>query len=254
MQCGFNGDITGTSTQGTRWLDNYNDFLKSFSILDAIHYATTFAPNSDLATTVVYSGNANNTVYSAQNTSLMSLHENNFTTKNVEIPFVLNDEIKKVNINNNNLKYNILINKIKEIDSSFDIKDYKVTEHIYNKDDGNGIIKFDYYINGEIETNKVFMATVENNVIKKVALVGVLKDNYSKMKLIDESSLINKINKNIKNVERNTKLIMNTNKNSKVTSHYFYDYNDGTLKNITDFTKIDSNGLVVKDVHEMILL
>lgn len=255
LRYGFNNNIHSRSSQGVRWLDKYNSLLKSFNVLQAIHYASSYAPNSDLGTTVVYSGNANNTIYSAQNVSLMNLRENSFTIKTVNIPFVLNDEIKKFNINNNSSRYDTLISKIKEIEPNFDITDYKVTEHIYNKEDGSGIVMFTYYINDIIETNKVFMATVENNIIKEVALVGVLKDNYSKMNSTEELSLINKAKKNIQNVERNNKLVMNTNADSKVKSYYLYDYNDETLKYITEFTKtMELSGLVINDVKEINLL
>lgn len=200
-------------------------------------------------------GNAQNSVYNIQTTNLISLRENSFTIKNAEIPFVLNEEIKKININTDNLKYNSIINKIKEIEPDFDIANYKITEHIYNEDDGNGIINFVYYINGEIETNKVFMATVKNNVVKEVALVGVLKDNYSKMELTNESILINKVNQNIQNIERTNKLIMRTNENSIVSSYYLYDYNDGTLKNITEFSKtLNPGNLSVNEVKEINIL
>ena len=200
-------------------------------------------------------GNAQNSVYNIQTTNLINLRENSFTIKNAEIPFVLNEEIKKININTDNLKYNSIINKIKEIEPDFDIANYKITEHIYNEDDGNGIINFVYYINGEIETNKVFMATVKNNVVKEVALVGVLKDNYSKMELTNESILINKVNQNVQNVKRNNKLIMNINENTEVASRYLYDYNDGTLKNITEFSKtLNPGNLSVNEVKEINIL
>ena len=203
----------------------------------------------------MYLGNGNNVVYDSQNTNLINLRENSFTIKKAEIPYALNDEIKKININTNNLKYNAIINKIKEIEPDFDITNYKITEHIYNEDDGNGMINFVYYINGEIETNKVFMATIENNVITEVALVGVLKDNYSKMKLTNESILINKVNQNKQNIERTKKLIMSTNENSVDSSYYLYDYNDGTLKNIIKFSKkLNPGNLSVNEVKEINIL
>ena len=48
---------------------------------------------------------------------------------------------------------------------------------------------------------------------------------------------------------------MNINENTEVTSYYLYDYNDGTLKNIAEFSKtLEPGNISVNEVKEINIL
>lgn len=70
---------------------------------------------------------------------------------------------------NADIPNNDFINKIVDgiigIDPTFSPFDYKMTINMFAPQDGPGMIKFQYFINGEVSTNKAYIAYIENNKV-----------------------------------------------------------------------------------------
>ena len=172
-----------------------------------------------------------------------------------------------------------IISKIKLKDASFDPSDYKVTYHLANAENGYGDIYFTYYIDGKIETNKVYIATFENYKITDIVLGGVTIDNLDNVKTNVKTLLNNKISlfeneKVSKLLEKDSNLfkksklqtnqvdVLDVNKKIKISSLngnviesselYYYDYNTQELKYILKTVK-NINGLYDADGIEIII-
>lgn len=260
---GFDKPISSRLQQGIRWLKKYNEALTSFTIPEAIHTACVWAPTSNLSTSVVYTakqGYQNMNLYSSyssnsnNSTSTYNTNLNNnistvkntinetFLTKQLNIPFTENFDHQKIQ------------NEIKELEPNFNINDYKVIEHFYNEEFGNGAIYYYYYIDGIIKTNKVYIAQIENNIITELTLAGVQKDNIKNINSLNKNTLVNKLQDKSKIIERNNKIPSVKSANATVTSsEYMYDYNTNTLSQIVYFSTITKNNSVQHDAMELIL-
>lgn len=94
-----------------------------------------------------------------------------------------------------------IIDIIKSEDKDFNINDYKMTYNVGHEETGFGHIFLTYFINGKIETNKVYLVVVDNKVVREITLAGVKNSNISKIKEVNNDLLCNKV----ENFEKNDK-------------------------------------------------
>lgn len=275
---GFKNDITSRFNDGPKWVQKYNYVLGSgYSVKKAIESATTKFPNSDLATSVMYKGNGNQTL-GVLDTKSLSMAKSNpsllLDKKDVntflEMSKTIEEEYKIIYSGLSDDSYKIeskeiidfITETIKKEDSSFDISDYKVQYNMINEDEGYGFVFFKYYIDGQIETNKVYMATIDNNRITSITLAGVLKDNLISTKItnVTKTSLKQKVqnfesNKTSILKQNDKRSLLSNNISKKIskesfeknvdnfTEKYYYDYNSGKLYYQLNTYEVDSNGL-----------
>lgn len=281
---GFTNSITSRFYKGPDWLKKYNYSLGAGnSVSTAVKQAKITYPNEDLTSYVSIVGDGNTTI-GTKNThslslSLETVDESYNETKliNPDIDMETYNEVrmdinelfqlvsdKKIDnidfksLNNIVLEdlskykdiFKSVIDEISAFDNQFNINDYKVIYNLVNEEEGFGFLNFYYYIDGKIETNKVYSADINNYEITGINLAGVRKININKINNVNENELIEKINSfeqdklqkinkatnlKLKNVKRSLKnnVINLENFNDdieKVTEKYIYDYNDNTLK------------------------
>lgn len=267
---GFNGEISSRSTQGRSWLQTYNNSLgNGNSVYTSIINACNAYPNSDLSVEVIVAGDTGTTL-GVGNLSTMNLNSNFLqkvdpisNTYEVIANTSLNIEEKQMNHKNDKLdscedEFKDIISIIKNSDADFEVSDYTVTSNLFDKEKGDGLIFFKYFINDKIETNKVYMGIIKNNKLQNIILSGVKKENISNLssdldKEIDKT--IDFENKKIENILKNqgkTKTIKTDNiqlnsegkieKNSldnakDVKEKYYFDYNTQELKYILSVTQ-----------------
>lgn len=281
---GFRKSIHTRNDKGKDWLKKYNYSLGAGnSVYTAISQADTFSPDSDLLNNISVAGDVYTTIGTTNTHSLAfsletvdeSYNETKLINPDIdietynEVRMDINelfqlvsdkniDNIDFKSLNNIDLEdlskykdiFKSVIDEISAFDNQFDINNYKVAYNLINDEAGFGILNFYYYIDGKIETNKVYSAIIKNYEITGINLAGVRKVNINKIYNIDEKELINKINsfennkmekvsestnlklKNSKKPNSNNALtIENFNNNvEEITEKYLYDYNDGTLK------------------------
>ncbi|MDD4036208.1 MAG: hypothetical protein PHS45_02675 [Bacilli bacterium] len=265
---------------GPQWLVSYNGGLGGgLSVINSIYRAKVAWPSSDLSDFYAYRGNRDLTIGTSTQplsagVSMSSIATNYDEQKNVrshnEALQLISDtykvvdtsimELKPINkvirneeLSNYTTLFSDIIDKIKTQDSSFNPNDYKVTYHVANDEDGYGDIYFRYYIDGKIETNKVYIATFDNFKITDIVLGGVTIANMGNVKNIS----MNNINAKIATFENNkTELLLekagnmfHTTKKANLVKtdnkvdisslkgniieleeSYFYDYNTKELK------------------------
>ena len=265
---GFKTTISSRFGSGPDWLQIYNYALGTGSnVINAINQAGATYPNNIMTSQVSISGLGNTTLGSV-NQSLLSEAvaenpqieefvkpiEEKYNVIDVQSKnYVLKNNIKEiVNIDQKGEMTKNIIDEIKKVDVDFNINNYKVTSNIVNLKEGTGHIFLTYFIDGKIETNKVYMAYIENCKLKNIILAGVKKDNISNVYITNEQKLLNIVN----NFEANKKseLEKNTNIKSIVKSEdylskdntinndclkdniklieekYFYDYNNSKIE------------------------
>lgn len=283
---GFEGEIYSRSNQGPEWLQVYNGALGGGqSVSSALTKACTAYPNCSMTyymrnrgvaerTSQVLTNNASHiNLQSTNDNSPKTLTEkialepidNNYqviSTKHIEIDKNMT-RIDKQPLTNYAKQFSAIINEIKIFDTTFDTDNYKVTYRIYNPDSNLGYILFTYYIDSDIETNKVYMAQIENEKITSITLAGVLKENIEKTTANEESLKDKKINfisskqekiaseqKNNANLAKLSIKLDSTQQMKTSTmaknvensnEKYYYDYNTEELKYILE--------VVMKDIY-----
>lgn len=270
---GWYESIITRSLYGPQWLKSYNDGLGSGkSLVDSIYQAKVSYPQSILSDFYAYRGNRDIAITpSGQPTSSIVIstetvndninqNENNLIFDNyividssiIELGSI-DTEIRNENLNNYSILFSKIIDKIKLKDSTFNPKDYKVTYHVANEEDGYGDIFIRYFIDGRIETNKVYLATFENYDITKIVLAGVEVSNIDNVRNLDMKNISNKLKAFESNKEELllSKIGNKINSNSNIlklngevnissiggniielSETYFYDYNTGQLQYI----------------------
>lgn len=273
---GFTDDISSRVPAGFKWLQKYNYVLGSgYSVSQAIASANIVSPESNLKKNVIVRGNGsqvlgildNKSSIGANNDSLLFAKDVD-TFKKMTKP--IEEEYKIIYNGMSERNYKIdsqdiidfIVEKIKVQDASFDISDYKVEYNMVNEDDGFGFVFLTYYIDNQIETNKVYMATMDDNKIASITLAGVLKSNiiYTKLGNIYKNSLKqkvqlfedNKVSKLKQNDKRNlfsSNFSKELNKAAFIkkvdnfSERYYYDYNVGKLYYQLTTFEVDQRGL-----------
>ncbi len=274
---GFKDPITSRFYDGPNWLKKYNNVLgNGYSVQHAINSAVTSYPNCDLSTHVQVRGNSKITLgtlaKSVSKTNYYSSNMQNVTKEELEFLIPIEDEYLFLDYNDDitidfsNMKkddLNLIIKYIKSYDKYFDKNNYKLSYNAINAESGYGYIMFTYYINGKIETNKVYLVQVDNFKIKNILFAGVKKNNIKNIGLVNNEKLIDKVN-NFERNEKSEKIMASNDSNIfksrsiltndysldkkmlkeniiKANEKYFYDYNSNELKYNIDFFETDGN-------------
>lgn len=237
---GFTDSITSRSKDGRGWICKFNDGLANgYSISRCLRYATEFYPNSDLATYAKIYGDSDNIVASNSSSNAVT---DNYKSRNkltnvstcIDVPEIEN--VVNVDIPNNDF-INKIIDCIWDIDSTFESSNYKMTINIFAPQDGNGMIKFQYFINGEISTNKAYIAYIENNKVIEITCSQAASNMHSSTMntKANEKSIEELIASTVSRHKANsisTQSIDEIPSDSiiRVDEGYMYDYTDNELR------------------------
>lgn len=165
---GFKEDITSRSSTGQNWLKKYNNALANGStVSESLRAAVNSYPNCDMSSNVIIAGRPTQTVASVGTSSAVCAESNvnqPVYTANIDVSEIP-DSIKE---DATDEVYASVIERIKEVDDSFDASDYKVSVNRYDADHNSGVMIFIYCMNGIIETNKAYVCTINNNVITDI--------------------------------------------------------------------------------------
>lgn len=182
--------------------DNFG--LNGYSVLNSESFHETSSGNTSIKLGTLASKSANY----ANNLKVMSADEREFLkpteelynviTLDNKIEMKLKYEDTKISKSTNLIdklddNFKKVVEIIKNYDSSFDLKEYKVTYNLVNRNEGNGYIFFTYFINNMIETNKVYLVEIRNSKVENITLAGVKKTNTNNVLSISASKLSEKI-------------------------------------------------------------
>lgn len=256
---GFRRTITTRIGDGPNWLNKFNTCIKNgYGIDGAITAACVAYPNWDMSNCAMASGDIYATIVPVKTVATFAesdLKNQYYTIDSAGLENIYAD----TNMVNEDLSKHInefsdIIQKIKEKDSTFDVSDYKVTYNEINAEQGFAHIFFTKYIDGKIETNKVYLTVIKNGKIEDIILAGIPKANLkatstdinnltSKIKQF-ENNKINKITSastNLKNITLQNDGKINQNSISESTESveekYYYDYNTNELKYIIKYVE-----------------
>lgn len=188
---GFTDSIHVQNTDGRGWLDKYNDALaNNYTISRSIAYASEFYPNADPGDLAKIYGDSSNTVASSTRSISNEIITNNSNLLSIPASIVVPalDNTVDAEIPDNPF-FSEIITKIMKIDSTFTASDYKITVNMFAPQDGNGMIKFKYYIDGDISTNKAYIAYIENNEIIDITCSEVATEMLSSPSNISTSTI-----------------------------------------------------------------
>lgn len=288
---GFYESIYSRSNYGPQWLQTYNNSLGSGnSVINSIYAAKVAYPGSNLSDYYTYRGNRDITIGSPSRSAVVTmskadsiLAEVNNSISDTYMTIDLNSSVIKVDsikeeIRNKNLSdytslFSKIINIIEENDFTFDVKNYKITYSVANTEDGYGDIFFKYYIDDKIETNKVYLVTFDNYVVKDIVLAGVKINNLQNTQTVELENLNSKIEKfnnnkatllleKLGNKAKSKSILDSSGKIDKASlsgevlntnEKYYYDYNTKELKYILETVKVGPSDTFDADALEMVL-
>ena len=260
---GFRNTVTTRFGDGPNWLNKFNTCIKNgYGIDGAITAACAAYPNCDMSPVAMAAGNIYATVVPVKTVGTFAesdLKNQYYTIDSTGLETVSID----TNITNENLsqhadEFSSIIQKIKEKDSTFEISNYKVTYNEINKEQGFAHIFFTEYIDGKIETNKVYLVVIKNGKIEDIILAGIPKSNLkaqNKVDSVETDNLMNKIEKfendrtnqiahvdtKFKNIKLQSDGQINSNSISEniesTEEKYYYDYNTNELKYIIKYVE-----------------
>ena len=158
------------------------------------------------------------------------------------------DDLNDDNLSKYSAKFIDVINAISVVDKNFDSKDYKVY-YQNNDQDKVAYLEFIYYIEDEIETNKIYSISIQNSNVTSIVLSGIKKENINNLANVDLNVLNQKINDFKKNKEEillakvptmfissnildnkgNIKKESINKKYNNIKEKYYYDYNMNKL-------------------------
>ena len=93
--------------------------------------------------------------------------------ENVNISGINHQNIDKGMLNDYQDKYKKVIEFIQKKYPEFDLTKWSIVVNMFAVSDGNGIIKLNYQIKDEIDTNKSIVFTINNNVISLVSFINM---------------------------------------------------------------------------------
>ena len=239
---GFSDVINSTHEDGKKWLETYNDCLAQGMIVYwSMVAASEEAPTSDLVNYVRLKGNPNTRI--APQAS--SKNVDGETQLNISIEF---EPDKNMTIRKSSIEK--IVEEIKKQDPSFDYNQYKMTQNIICKEQKYGLVKFDYYINGVIKTDKSYIVAIEKGIATK--LLFSLSDYRKAVDNIDEKTIITK-----KNNFREPESIISTNgiiskSIEKHNQEYIYRYKTNTLTYL-ETVFYDDEGVIVSEFNEVVV-
>lgn len=240
---GFSDTISSRTSKGKEWLNAYNGYLaQGRNVAYSIYNATSDCPDSNLGNSATIGGFPGTTIG-----PITYDRSNSGVTLNITVDFETGD---KLYVSEQSL--NSIIDQIKKVDDSFNIKEYRVTQNIFSTEYKTGLIKFDYYIEDLIKTNKSYVVFIENGIAKKLtySLSAYAKNTTD----VNEASLLTRIGK----FSVPKSLIISNNIDSKeVVEHiteYNYDYKTNSLTySETVFYLEESSGVIIDDYIEELI-
>ncbi len=253
---GYTNSINTRNTDGPQWLQKFHDNLvNGGSISGASSYATAIYPKSNLSTYMKVYGSDSTTVRA---NNKLNIQLKDFDVNLVDVPLAeYESELFEV------------IEIIKQVDDTFNIDDYKLTVNIHTDEGKNGLIKIVYYIDGDIETNKAFVAEINNNRVVDIlySIDEIQKisqgnsrsiSNIVNIENTDEQALLDIVSTH-KTVESRVRSVAPiTEEGDKVLENrdgYYYDYVTEELSytNTTFIEKAELGGAIVDVTEETIL-
>lgn len=143
--------------------------------------------------------------------------------ENINISGIKFENIDKGMLNEYQDKYSRVIEYIKKKYPSFDATKWNIIVNMFAVNDGNGIIKFNYQIKDEIDTNKSIVFTINNNVISLVSFINMDFE-------VDEEKLVELVNDFKKSVIQEKKEFASNEEFLKEDITYSYRYNTDELR------------------------
>lgn len=184
---GFKEEITSRFFSGPDWLEVYNDHLASgYTIAQSVAAATAAYPNSDLGDSAVVWGDSYNKVASSSSRSSTEALYDEIEMINIEVSSVgtVSDFVASpMSLHTND--FSALINVIREEEEEFSCDDYKITVNMFGADSNVGLVKAVYYIGDTIQTNKAYVALIENG---KIGTVYKTNLNSSEHNVVSKNS------------------------------------------------------------------
>ena len=238
---GFTDSIHSRFINGPDWLKKYNDALTNgYTVANAVTYATSCYPNSDLGKYVKIYGDSNNTI--AQYGSVNSIgddYDEILYVENVDIP--IDFECFSSSVSDSNPTYNVdtIIDTLRNIDETFEIDDYSIDVNMFSSEDNSGMIVFTYQIDNLIDTNYAFVASVSNDTITSISR------NFETKPVIDENDLIEKASCHSYSLSERqaeiNRLNISANNIESESESYNYDFRTGKLTFVKTIDYISNN-------------
>lgn len=213
---GWEGTIYSLSDTGKDWLCLYNANIgRGGTVTASVQVAINEYPNARMSNNINIFGNA-------------SL---SFTPRSVgdTQDAVKLEELDAVDITEYDNNY--ILDALEDYDSTIDLTNYKVTSHLYDKNNGNGYVAFTYFINGEICTNKSYICHIENNKLSYIHYTLEDEDTavaYSLTNNLSENEIVSKVNnhKNSKVAKASAENLVTL---EEYIEEYFYNYKKNKL-------------------------
>lgn len=144
-------------------------------------------------------------------------------SENINISGIKYENIDKAMLYEYEEKYSKVIQYIKNKYPNFDTKKWNIIVNMFSASDGNGIIKFNYQIKDEIDTNKSILLNVSNNVINKISFINM---NFE----VDEEKMIKLVNEFKNNIIQEKKEFLENEEFLSEDTKYIYYYNVDELR------------------------
>ncbi|MDE5946015.1 MAG: hypothetical protein K2G63_01715 [Oscillospiraceae bacterium] len=243
---GFTESIHSRFINGPDWCRKYNDALvNGYTVANAITYATSCYPNSDLGKYVKVYGSSTNTIASNGSVNSISDDDEKVYVENVNIPIENVYSTKNIIDAELTSDFDVVIEELKAIDKSFDIDDYSIDINMFSEEDSTGMIIFTYRIGDLIDTNYALVASVSNGTITSISR------NFEEKPIVDEEKLIEKVSSHSysSNERRKAMNSLNINQNDIVSESESYNY-DYRTNNLTFVKTID---YVERNAEEVVI-
>ena len=234
---GFTDSIISRTANGQTWLTRYNDELAAgATVSKAISRASAMIPDSNLGDYVTIYGSSSNRIASSASRALTNSSYS--TSYSCNIPFEYGTNIVRTPASSVT-ELSQLYEYLKTQYPSFDENDYKITVNMYNSNECAGQIILRYFIDGLIETNKAFVALVDQGVITTIYPSEAALNNATSTvsfsqnltEIASESDLIQRAKNYVPetNVTQASEANMSLCEQLKSETRYFYDYLTDTL-------------------------
>jgi hypothetical protein len=264
---GFNNMITNMAID-TNWLAKYNNLLgNGWTIRYSIEKANAAYPGR-CASYVTKEGNIDVSIGTLARTNSLGINigssrvvESSIEDEYLRFDMTNNISIKKL-YETKEEKPELINDVMMKIDSSFTFDNYKITYNLLD-DAGYGFVFLTYFINEEIQTNKVYMIVTSDYNIKKIYLAGVKKENISNIDKINNNNMVEKFKSFEKN-EKESFISKSRSQNRNLTlmrdssiieeeEKYYLDYNTGNLTFVqTVFSENADAGIIGDSIEEIV--
>lgn len=245
---GFDEEIASRSTEGKKWLETYNDSLAKGDNVWVATGKAIKASSSDLSQKLVIEGDDQVTI--ASSTS-RSNEMTDGTAINIPLNLVLNED--KLRVSDDDI--NKITEEIIRIDPSFNISDYRISQNICYAKKEKGFVKYDYFIDDLIQTNRSYVVFIEEGVANRI--VYTLAEDFKAKATetaVNEAELIH-LCKNFNPPATIADFNSIDERNvEKYSVEYFYDYDTKTLTYLeTLFYANEPEGEIIDLMNEVVI-